>query len=189
MNGKDRRKLINRLAITRGNLSVSELTKHFGVSRMTIHRDLKVLEKAGDVKCIHGGAVPVRAVPITAEKKSCNSCYEPILPHQRYLLQKPNQRQETFCCACCGLKAHLMQKSSASGTFYATDMISGKRLLAKDAFFLIRSSAAPCCQPSILSFAGELEAATFRSSFGGVLARLNETLDFLRTEQSLKQPR
>lgn len=187
MNGKERRKLIYRLAMSKGNLSVRELTDRFHVSRMTIHRDLKILQEDGQVKCTHGGAVPVRTVPVIAEKNFCHSCYEKVLPHQRYLLEKPDQRQELFCCACCGLKAQLLK--SPAGTFYATDMISGQLFLAKDAFFLIRSSAAPCCQPSILTFAGELEAATFRSSFGGVLARLAETLDFLRTEQSLKQPR
>lgn len=185
MTGKERRKQIRRLAITEGNLSAREIAERFGVSRMTIHRDFKLLEESKQIKCIHGGAVPVRPVSITTGQCTCSSCNEPTLPHQRYLLEKPDHRQEIFCCACCGLKNQLQQ--DPSGDVYATDMISGKALLAKDAFFLIRSSAEPCCQPSILTFAGELEAATFRSSFGGMLARMTETLEFLRTEQTLKQ--
>ncbi len=43
-----------------GSAQVDELATHFGVSRMTVHRDLKVLEEQGIVRRVHGG-VTVRS--------------------------------------------------------------------------------------------------------------------------------
>jgi DeoR/GlpR family transcriptional regulator of sugar metabolism len=40
---------------------VSELSDLFGVTKVTIRRDLDVLEKQGHLKRIHGGAVPVQS--------------------------------------------------------------------------------------------------------------------------------
>jgi DeoR/GlpR family transcriptional regulator of sugar metabolism len=38
-----------------GSAQVDELAGHFGVSRMTVHRDLKLLEERGVVRRVHGG--------------------------------------------------------------------------------------------------------------------------------------
>ena len=38
-----------------GSAQVDELAGHFGVSRMTVHRDLKLLEERGIVRRVHGG--------------------------------------------------------------------------------------------------------------------------------------
>lgn len=187
MTGKERRKRIIRLAATKGNLSAREMAQHFGVSRMTIHRDFQRLEEAGQLRCIHGGAIPVLQQQHLTEENFCTTCDKPNLPHQRYLRQLPDQSQDIFCCASCGLKTHLTR--APLGVFYATDMISGKLFPADEAYFLIRSSAAPCCQPSILTFSDEAQASTFRSSFGGVLGRIPEALAFIRTEQSLQNSR
>lgn len=187
MTGKERREKILRLASINGNLSAIELAERFSVSRMTIHRDLKTLENLGRLKRIHGGAVPALQPQASEAQAACTSCNTPSLPHQRYLHCKTDQDKDCYCCACCGLKAQLQH--NASGSFFASDMISGRTVAAIDAYFLIRSSATPCCNPSILSFADEAEASAFRSSFGGVLARLNETLEFLHTEESLEKAR
>lgn len=185
MTGKERRKTIQRLVTVKGNLSARELAEYFSVSRMTIHRDFKVLEKAGKIKRLHGGAINAYPKQATAQD-FCTACNEPILPHQNYLRLHDDGSRDVFCCAYCGLSAQLQQASP--GHYYATDMISGKSLIAEKAYFLIRSSASPCCQPSILTFANEAEVISFHISFGGVLGRIKEALDFLRTEQSLKSP-
>lgn len=184
MTGNERRKTIQRLAAANGNLSAREMAEHFGVSRMTIHRDFQALEEAGKLKRFHGGAAPDVHPKQPTTKELCKACNEPVLPHQRYLRQYTDHCREFFCCACCGLRAQLQQVSP--GLFYATDMISGKLLPAEEAYFLIRSSASPCCQPSILTFADEAEVIAFHSGFGGVLGRITEALDFLHTEQALK---
>lgn len=187
MTGRKRRNAIHRRVIKEGSYSVNNMTEHFGVSRMTIHRDLQALEAAGRIKRIHGGAIPAVHPEQPSDQDFCTECSESPLPHQRYLLESADNSKDIYCCACCGLKKQLQHTSS--GIFYATDMISGRMLPAEDAYFLMRSSANPCCQPSILTFAEEAEASTFRSSFGGVLGRITEALDFLRTEQTLNKPR
>lgn len=55
-----RRKALLDYILPVGSAQVDELAEHFGVSRMTVHRDLKMLEEQGIVRRVHGG-VTVRS--------------------------------------------------------------------------------------------------------------------------------
>lgn len=57
MNGEQRRTLISRQLNGNAGVSTAQLQKILGVSPMTIWRDLGVLEEAGVLKRVHGGAV------------------------------------------------------------------------------------------------------------------------------------
>ncbi len=59
MNHRQRETL--ELLAARGEVSVQALAERFGVSEMTIRRDLSVLEGAGELQRTHGGAVLSRA--------------------------------------------------------------------------------------------------------------------------------
>ena len=59
MTGDQRRDLICRQTLATGGVTVSNLQEQLSVSAMTIWRDLGALEKAGAVKRVHGGAVPI----------------------------------------------------------------------------------------------------------------------------------
>jgi DeoR family fructose operon transcriptional repressor len=48
----------------RGRLSVTSAAEQFGVTTETVRRDLAVLERAGMLRRVHGGAVPVSAVAL-----------------------------------------------------------------------------------------------------------------------------
>lgn len=48
----------------RGRLSVTGAAEQFGVTTETVRRDLAVLERAGLLRRVHGGAVPVSAVAL-----------------------------------------------------------------------------------------------------------------------------
>ena len=50
-----RRKALLEYLLPVGSAQVDELATHFGVSRMTVHRDLKILEEQGIVRRVHGG--------------------------------------------------------------------------------------------------------------------------------------
>lgn len=52
-------KIINHLE-NQGSVTVSDLVKEFGVSEMTIRRDLDILENKGLLRRVHGGAVSRR---------------------------------------------------------------------------------------------------------------------------------
>ena len=53
----DRRKVIAQLLEDDGRVSVSDLSGRFGVTDVSIRRDLVILEDAGRLRRVHGGAV------------------------------------------------------------------------------------------------------------------------------------
>jgi DeoR/GlpR family transcriptional regulator of sugar metabolism len=55
----ERRSQIAQMVSEKGNVSVSDLVKQFSVTETSIRRDLNLLEDAGRLKRVHGGAVPV----------------------------------------------------------------------------------------------------------------------------------
>ena len=54
---EERRQTILDLLARQGRVTVSELQRRFGISAMTVRRDLEVLERAGHVLRTHGGAL------------------------------------------------------------------------------------------------------------------------------------
>jgi DeoR family fructose operon transcriptional repressor len=65
MYAEERHEGIASLAARRGRVSVSELAATYGVTTETIRRDLDVLERAGVLRRVHGGAVPTSALSVT----------------------------------------------------------------------------------------------------------------------------
>lgn len=62
MYAEERQQAIAELVISRGRASVTELAREYDVTTETVRRDLAALDKAGVVRRVHGGAVPVRAL-------------------------------------------------------------------------------------------------------------------------------
>ena len=70
-----RRQDILKLIVDHGSGAITELSNRYGVSEMTIRRDLKALEEEGYVRVTHGGAIHVAALrgePLYAAKKHQN---------------------------------------------------------------------------------------------------------------------
>jgi len=65
-----RRKAIEKMVADRGALSVAELAACFGVSEMTIRRDLEHLEQTGGIERAHGGALRPANLPAPAMEPS-----------------------------------------------------------------------------------------------------------------------
>jgi DeoR family transcriptional regulator, fructose operon transcriptional repressor len=61
---EERQNAIAQLVGRRGRLSVTAAAEQFGVTTETVRRDLAVLERAGMLRRVHGGAVPVSAVAL-----------------------------------------------------------------------------------------------------------------------------
>jgi len=55
----ERQELIERLLLDEGRVSVVELARRFDVTTETVRRDLDLLEQAGALRRVHGGAVPL----------------------------------------------------------------------------------------------------------------------------------
>jgi DNA-binding Lrp family transcriptional regulator len=182
MKPEERQRRILALLERESGLSAGQLAHHFQVSRMTIHRDLRQLFHQGSLIRIYGGVV-AKSMPQGFELGRCSVCSRPALPHQRCELHHPDGAVEVACCAACGLGQFMLQGSLSQ--LWVGDQISGRRLRGVEAVYLVNSLASPCCQPSLLSFADEVEAALFQAGFGGVVAHLEEALEFLRIAEGL----
>lgn len=65
MYAEERQQSIAELITTRGRVSVADLSTSYGVTTETVRRDLAVLDRAGVVRRVHGGAVPASALTVT----------------------------------------------------------------------------------------------------------------------------
>jgi DeoR family fructose operon transcriptional repressor len=70
---EERQQAIAGLVTDRGRVAVTAVAEHFGVTTETVRRDLAVLERAGMLRRVHGGAVPVGALNVV----------EPVLGERR----------------------------------------------------------------------------------------------------------
>lgn len=59
---EERQQAIAAAVISRGRASVAELAQAYDVTTETVRRDLAVLDQAGLLRRVHGGAVPTRAL-------------------------------------------------------------------------------------------------------------------------------
>lgn len=61
---EERQQAIAARVLSQGRASVTELAQAYDVTTETVRRDLAVLDRAGVVRRVHGGAVPVRALHV-----------------------------------------------------------------------------------------------------------------------------
>lgn len=73
-----RRELALALVAERGFVRVAELSTAFGVTTVTARADLDALERRGEIRRVHGGAVPASAV-LTAERPEREPTFEQAL--------------------------------------------------------------------------------------------------------------
>ncbi|MBS1693717.1 MAG: DeoR/GlpR transcriptional regulator [Actinobacteria bacterium] len=80
MYAEERQQAIASEVMTKGRASVTELAQAYDVTTETVRRDLAVLDKAGLVRRVHGGAVPARALhlvePGVGERETTRADYK-----------------------------------------------------------------------------------------------------------------
>ncbi|SNS02849.1 transcriptional regulator, DeoR family [Geodermatophilus saharensis] len=64
MYAEERQQAIATLVVEQGRIAVTAVAEHFGVTTETVRRDLAVLERAGVLRRVHGGAVPAAALSL-----------------------------------------------------------------------------------------------------------------------------
>ena len=191
MRSTDRRKELLNWLENEGTLSLAEMVARFKVSKMTIHRDLDLLEQRQLLKRIHGGAARLergREGRETArtEAASCFICFRPPSQHLLYTLTLKNGEQKIACCPHCGISAHLMLGDKISMVLTA-DYLTGRLHSAQHSYFIMGSVADPCCKPSILTFESEEMACRFQKGFGGELGRLSDAIAYLKEDMTLNK--
>lgn len=193
MKGPERRQELLAWLETAESVSLAEIVARFGVSKMTAHRDLEILEKRQALRRIHGGAVLARKnqaaglaafAPAPRRREDCLICQRPVSQHLLYSLTVIGGEQRQFCCPHCGVSAQLAYPEHAPLAM-ATDFLTGRPHAAQHSWFVLGSVVVPCCHPSMLTFEDELMARRFQAGFGGRLGRLADALDYLQCEMSL----
>jgi len=191
MRGIDRRKAIMEWLENESNLSLQQIVARFGVSKMTVHRDLDVLEQRNALKRIHGGAVAIERPTTVASAPqgitgpaSCVICYRPASQHLLYSLTLTNGELRVACCPHCGVTAHLMLKEQIAMALTA-DYLTGRPHPVQGSYFVLGSAAVPCCRPSMLTFEDAEMARRFQSGFGGRVGKLEDAIRYLQDEMRL----
>jgi len=62
MYAEERQQAISEIVVRQGRVAVTELASLYDVTTETVRRDLTLLERAGLVRRVHGGAVPIGSV-------------------------------------------------------------------------------------------------------------------------------
>ena len=175
-NSLDREKQILEYLHENGSASIQKLAEAFGVSNMTIHRDLNKLAEMGQVLKRHGGAVLISTVG-TEKESVCAMCRKPISQRTVFIVKFENGEEKRACCAHCGLmlqsrEQHVWQSLTA-------DCLYGHMISAGQAVYLVGSEVNICCVPSVLAFGSKQEAEKFLMGFGGQVLSMNDTVHYL----------
>jgi DNA-binding transcriptional ArsR family regulator len=158
------------------SLTIQELSQHFGVSTMTIHRDLDTLVEAGFVEKVHGGVTLISEPEIKDNTRFCRMCAMPITPRTMVIIHLISGEILRACCPHCGL---LLMKELAIKSALTPDFIYGRMTNMLQAFYVIESRILLCCSPSVLCFTLYEDALSFQVGFGGQIVGYPEALDLM----------
>ncbi|HNB40694.1 MAG TPA: DeoR family transcriptional regulator [Anaerolineales bacterium] len=174
-NSLDREQKILEHLKTHKTASIQELAEAFGVSNMTIHRDLHKLANAGQIIKKHGGAaLPNSGVKALEEPSSCAMCGKPASQRTIFIVKFDNGEELRACCAHCGLMMQSREKNVWQSL--TVDFLYGHMISAGQAYYLVGSELNICCVPSILAFGSKADAEKFQKGFGGQLLDMENTI-------------
>lgn len=168
-----RRELILDWVQTHKRASIESLAAHFGVSTMTIHRDVAELVKLGQVQKVHGGVALVERQAVAQTEGRCEMCAAPA-QRMPFTIKRENGETHTACCPHCGLM--ILMGMSDVATALTTDFLYARTVSAKSAFYVVGAAVQICCVPSVLSFSCQDDAERFQRGFGGVVMGYDQAL-------------
>ena len=165
--------IIEWLEVT-GSVSIDEMIERFGVSNMTIHRDLEQLEAEGRLRKVRGGALPVqpRGSVNDIRQALCAECGKPVSSRSAWIITPADGPRRHTCCAHCGLLNLRHQPDARSAL--AADFLYGQMVNVFQASFVIDSEVTLCCVPSVLCFASREDADRFCLGFRGRVLNFGE---------------
>lgn len=178
----DRKEKIVEL-IAQGYRNVKALASYFGVSLMTIYRDVRELEMEGRIIRKHGELLLSEEAPEKQEGslQKCAYCTKEIEKRLEFVYRLKGRRVVRACCAHCGLLLYKDLKEEDIESCMTWDFITGKPISCFSAWFVVGSCALPCCSPSAIAFASKEDAQRFTKGFGG------KVLDFHQAVEGISQ--
>ena len=173
---EQRRALILERLNERGSLTIDELARQFGVSAMTIHRDIDRLARDGLARKVRGGVLPAASDPNQPPggQARCAMCGKTV-PRRTAWVVTPNEGDQwQACCAHCGLLR--LHHVPGRQLVLAADFLYGQMVNAYQATFVLGSDVTLCCVPSVQVFATRHDAQRYQQGFGGELLVFDEAL-------------
>ena len=153
--------------IANGYNTVKSLAEYFNVSLMTIYRDVRELEKEGKIIRKHGELLlKSEEEKQLQETGVCAYCGK-ILDRRLEFVYKLKSKAVCACCAHCGLLLFSNIQNNEVQSCMTRDFISGNPINCFSAWYVVGSSAKPCCIPSVIAFADKEDAEKFAKGFGG----------------------
>ncbi|MCS7262577.1 MAG: DeoR family transcriptional regulator [Aquificaceae bacterium] len=165
--------------VAQGLRSVKSLAQHFGVSLMTIYRDVRELEKEGKIVRKHGELLLRHefSEPIQESIHACAYCTKPVEKRLEFTYRLKSGKLIKACCAHCGLLLYRNLKEEEMQTCMTWDFIGSKPINCFSAWYVVGSSATPCCFPSAIAFMSREEAEKFAKGFGGMVLDFEDALE------------
>ena len=148
------------LLTQKGELSVTEIQQMLQISQATAYREIEFLVQTGQARKTRGGLTLFEP-----SANLCLHCQRPVSPRLIFHLEDENAARRTACCPHCGLL--VFDHMHAIRQAMTADFLYGTLLNASQAWYVLGSSIAPCCQPSALAFHTQTEAERFALGFGG----------------------
>jgi biotin operon repressor/ribosomal protein L37E len=176
-NSINREKQILEYLHNNGSASIQQLADAFGVSNMTIHRDLNKLAENGQILKRHGGAILVNTAVDDERESACAMCGKPVSQRTVFIVKFENGEEQRTCCAHCGLM--LQSRTKNIWQSLTADCLYGHMISAGQAYYLVGSEVNICCVPSVLAFGSKLDAEKFQKGFGGQVLSMNDTVHYL----------
>ena len=95
MYAEERQHSIARLVRARGRVAVTDLASEFTVTTETVRRDLSLLERAGLLRRVHGGAVPAGSLDVIesalSERDAAHPAQKEAIAHAALALLPPDE--------------------------------------------------------------------------------------------------
>ena len=170
---KERRRKILEL-LQEGEKTPKELANYFGVSLMTVYRDIKELEREGLIEKEHG-------ILRLREKredipKDCVVCHKEVDGRFSVTFFLREGKKLQACCPHCGLMAFKTLGDSVEIALMK-DFISCNPVNAYSCWYVVGASVSPCCTPSAFAFADKEVAENFSKGFGGKVLSLEDAVE------------
>ncbi len=163
----DRKKRILEILKEKNEVTAKELANLFKVSEMTIYRDIKQLEKTGEIIRKHGSILlNTKENKDSKTVDTCPICEKAITRAHPYKIVIEGKKTLEACCEHCGFLLHQKyEDKEVSAITY--DFITENPITAFNAYFVVGSDAQPCCSPSVIPFSSKEMAEKFAKGFGG----------------------
>lgn len=177
MLARERQQKIKELIINRKSLKISELSKIFNVSEMTIHRDIKPLVESGFVEKSFGGISLANKEEKVSDINKCVVCHKSMNQRMSCQLILTNNRVETTCCTHCAFLRYQMLGEEVIETL-CCDFFTNTIISMTNAWFVMDTIVnLSCCQPQAIPFNLREHAEGFVKGFGGIVVTHSEAIE------------